>query len=401
MALPHPPARRARLHAVAALGCAFLLSGCLRDIFFPPDKGDPPRKVLGAAFGKDRLLWIAPELSGGVMQPVLDGSRVYFGGAMPAGDPALPALIALDRGTGELRWRATANVTGQAALAAGRVASVSGSLALFDTATGTPVGAYADYNRVLNGGVASDGARFYATSHDGRVLAIDGATAQMAWQTPLVGAANLAGYGVAVSDDAVAAVLKYLSPGTTAPDSGIVAVVERANGAVRWRAAVQAADPGIVRPPVIVGDVVIVVTQGHDVRALDVRTGAPRWQADVTFGTQELSSNGLAACDGLVFAATGDLGIVALDAATGAERWRRGDLQEGSMYDVQCSHGTVMAPGHARLQLFDAATGAPRGVHPAREPGYAGHEFRLTGVVRDERYLYIGTSYGAVKVAAP
>jgi glucose dehydrogenase len=66
------------------------------------------------------------------------------------------------------------------------------------------------------------------------------------------------------------------------------------------------ANPGIVEPPVIVGEVVIVVTQVHDVRAFDPRTGAPRWRADVSFAAREWASEGLA-CEGLVIVPTGDL----------------------------------------------------------------------------------------------
>jgi outer membrane protein assembly factor BamB len=384
-----------------AFGCAFALGGCLRDVFFPPDRGDPPREVIENAFGRDRVQWFAEGLGTGPMRPLVDGSRVYFGGSTPGGDPALPAVEALDRATGALLWRGVANLGSHAVLAAGRVAIASGSLVLLDTATGQYSGAYAALDRSLAGQVASDGARLYGTTHDGYVLALDGATGQVRWQTPLAGGANTTGFGAAAAEGAVAVVLKHFSP-TAQADSGIVAVLEPATGAVRWRTAVQATDAGIVDPPVIAGGLVIVATQGHDVRAYDVRTGAPRWQADVTFATQELSSSGLAACGGMVVAATGALGMVALDAATGAERWRRGDLDEGSMYGIQCSHGTVLVTGWARLQVFDAATGARRAVYPSRDPGFSGgREFRISGVARDEQFLYVATSLGAVKVTAP
>lgn len=193
--------------------------------------------------------------------------------------------------------------------------------------------------------------------------------------------------------------LKYFSM-SAAPDSGIVAVLDRATGAVRWRTALQAgANAGIVVPPVIVGDVVVVVTQGHDVRAFDLRTGAPRWQADVSFAAQEWASDGLAACEGLVIVPTGELGLAALDAATGALRWRRGNLEEGSLRSVQCAHGTVMTLG-AGLRIFDARTGEPRAAYP-RGPAVADPGFWIAAATRDEAFLYVATTVGYAKVRAP
>jgi hypothetical protein len=88
----------------------------------------------------------------------------------------------------------------------------------------------------------------------------------------------------------------------------------------------------------------------------------------------------------------------AADAATGAERWRRGNLDEGSLYDLQCLHGTVMVRGWARLHLFDARTGSPCGTYPSRDPGFSGGvEFRVTGAARRA----VPVRLGAVKVTVP
>ena len=84
-----------------------------------------------------------------------------------------------------------------------------------------------------------------------------------------------------------------------------------------------------------------------------------------------------------------------------ALRWKRGDLGEGSLFGVQCSHGTVMTRGSAGLQLFQAPTGVRLARYPVRDPGSAGREFWITSVVRDEQFLYVGTTYGFVKVTAP
>jgi len=401
----HPsPLRLRHLRTAVALASLLALSGCLGDLFLPGE-ARTPRGVVEAAFGKDRVQWFTEDESGGwTMRPALDGSRVYFERDVQVADGAAsvpPSLVALDRATGEVLWHSPMTTAENAVLAGGRVGTVWGALSIFDPANGARTGTYLFGQTPLNGNLASDGARFYVTSHAGHVIAVDPATGQPVWHTNLAGGVDTPGFGSAVAGDGVAVVLKHFGT-STHPDTGIVAVVERATGAPRWRTTVQgAADPGLVDPPVVVGDLVIVATQGHDVRAFDLRTGALRWQADVTFATQEYGSNGLAECEGLVVVPTGDLGLAALDAATGALRWKRGDLQEGSLFGVQCSHGTVMTRGSVGLQLFEASTGVRLARYPVRDPGSAGREFWITSVVRDEQFLYVGTTYGFVKVTAP
>lgn len=391
------------LEAAAALACLLGLTACL-DVFAPVRPPPDLRDIAETAFGADALVWFTPDSAGaGTMVPELSGAHVYFERDMQVsgGQVASQArLVALDRGSGQVAWQGPINTAGNAAVARGVVGAVWGSLMMFDQASGAPVHTYRFGATSLSSNVVSDGSRFYVATHDGHAVAVDPATGQAAWTTRLAQGPTSPGFGVALSGDALAVAVKHFGTGAAAPDSGIVAVLDRATGAVRWRAALQGvADPGIVSPPAIVDGMVVVVTQGHDVRAFDLQTGAPRWQADVSFATLEFASDGLAACEGRVIVPTGDLGLAGLDAATGALRWRRRDIGQGSLHGVQCAHGTALTVGGG-VSLFDARTGTLRLAHP-RDLAAVPPGFRIRAATRDEAFLYVATSIGYAKVRVP
>lgn len=393
----HPPRFRA---ATAVLGL-LALAGCW-DSPFDPDENQP---VGEAAFGR-ALAWFADDSAGGgSMRPLLNGAHVYFERDLAGmgGTPASPSqLIALDRQSGAEAWASPMTAAHNVAVAGGRVGAVWGSLVIVDPATGARRHQYIVPQTTLNTNVASDGARFYAATHDGRAVAIDPATGATVWATDLSSSGATSGFGVSVAGEVVAVSLKHFGMSAADRDSGFVAVVERATGALRWRRRIEgAADPGVVDAPLIMGDVVVAVTQGHDVRAYDLATGALRWQMDASFASPdtEYGSRGLAGCEEMAIIPTGNLGLMAVDAGTGRLHWRLGNLGEGSLFSVQCSHGTVLTLG-AGLRVLDARTGSPRATYPLDEPA-GNREFWINSVARDAEYLYVGTTYGYAKVRAP
>jgi outer membrane protein assembly factor BamB len=397
------PRSRTCIRAGAAL-CLLALSACFDGSNpFAPRGGN----VGEVAFGASSLAWFTPDSAGGwTMVPLLNGSHVYFERDMQVANgqaTAPPEMLALDRATGQEQWHTPMTTAENAVMAGGRLGAVWGSLSIFDPANGARLHTYRFGETSLNANVASDGARFYTATHDGHAVSVNPATGAAVWTTSLAGGEDTPGFGVAVSGEAVAVTLKHFGVSQVDRDTGIVAVLNRATGAVRWRTRIEgAADPGIVEPPVIVGGLVIVVTQGHDVRAFDLQTGALRWSFDASYasGDAEYGSNGIAACDGRVVVPTGNRGIAAVDAATGTLQWRVSNTDGGSLIGVQCSHGSVLALGGG-LRVFDAATGARRAVYPRREPPTTGREFMITGVANDGEFLYVATTYGYAKVRAP
>ncbi|HEX6910765.1 MAG TPA: PQQ-binding-like beta-propeller repeat protein [Longimicrobium sp.] len=398
-------APRLSVSRAAAALWLLALSACFEggDNPFTPGGGNAGT----AAFGAEALEWWTPDSIGGwTMVPLLNGPNVYFERDMQVAGGVVTRsaeLVALDRADGGEVWSSPIITASNAVVAGGRIGPVWGSLPIFDPATGTRLHTYRFGETSLSGTVASDGARFYATTHDGYAVAVNPATGTAAWETNLAGGANTAGFGVAVAGEAVAVTLKHLAASTADRDSGIVAVLERGTGAVRWRTRVQSNDPAIVEPPVVVAGMVIVVTQGHDVRAYNLQTGALVWSFDASAapGTGEVASHGLAACEDLVVVPTGGMGLVALTATTGAPRWQLGDIGGGSLLGVQCENGRVLALGGG-LRVFNAYTGARLAVYPRREPPpLNGRSFTITGAVSDGEFLYVATSHGYAKVQAP
>jgi outer membrane protein assembly factor BamB len=397
--------RRAAWACIRTATAAALLAGCVEPTA-PPD--DPRRAVAFAEriFGAGRVRWFTPDSVGAwTMHPLLDGTRVYFERDLPllASGAVLgkKEIRALDRATGAVLWKAPFVSAENAAVAGSVVGASWGALPMFDRVSGAPAHVYRFSGTSLSSNLVSDGARFYVGSHNGHVVAVDPRTGTADWDRDLAGGPSTVAFGLALSGDALAVTLKHFRERGAPTDSGIVAVLDRATGAPRWRVALGGGttDEAIVDEPVIASGLVVALTQGHEVHAFELGTGRTRWRRSISFSMVRYGSNGLSACDGMVMAATGDLGVVALDAATGAIRWRQRDLGAGSLSRVDCSHGTVIVRG-STMRVLDARTGALRARYPLREPD-GPREFYITSATRDAESLYIGTTYGYARVDAP
>jgi outer membrane protein assembly factor BamB len=339
------------------------------------------------------------------MRPHLAGSHVYFERDLELGrnDQVVnrAQLVALDRETGALQWAQTMGTANNAAVAGNVVGAVWGSLAMFDRATGAPLPLFRYGATSLSGNVVTDGARFYVTTHNGHVLAVNPATSAAEWDADLAGPGMTVGFGAALHGELLAVTLKHFGSRMAPGDSGIVAVLDRTAGTVRWRASVgDGHDPGITGPPVVAGELLVTRSGGHDVRAWELTSGTPRWRFDARGSGAAYSGSGLAVCEGLVIAPTGDLGIVALDAATGRVRWKAAAADLGSLSSLECSYGTVLALG-SRFAVYDARSGTRRARFPIRDPHLSEREFMIAAVARDAEFLYVSTTDGWAKITAP
>jgi len=397
------PCLRHKLLPAIAFALLLPLAACARVLL--PSANDGARAA-DLAFGAARVRWYTPDRVGGwTMRPEPAGSHVYFERDLElsgSGQVVSRAqLVALDRETGALSWAQTMGTAENAAVAGNVVAAVWGSLPMFDRANGAPFAVFRYGAMSLSGNVVTDGTRFYVTSHDGHALAVNPATGAADWDTGLAGPGSAAGFGSVLHGDLLAVTLKRFGTATAPGDSGIIAVLDRATGAMRWRVAVgDGREPGITDPPVVAGDL-LVTRGGHAVRAWDLRSGAPRWRFDATrSGGVTYGGSGLAVCEGLVIAPTGDLGIVALDAATGAVRWKAAASDLGSLSSLECSYGTVLALG-SQFAVYDARSGTRRARFPIREPVVGERQFMIAAVARDAEFLYVSTTYGWAKITAP
>jgi len=161
-----------------------------------------------------------------------------------------------------------------------------------------------------------------------------------------------------------------------------VVLLERATGQLIWRQRV----PGpVAGGPLLAGDLLYVATQAVPdgrVLALRLKTGKVKWQARTGGVTASLALTG-----DLVVAVTDGGDVVALDAATGAQRWRCSLRRAARAAPVPTAEGIVVATLGDSLYLLDSATGTVRA------------HFATPGVVlgtpaTDRHRLFLATTAG-------
>jgi len=123
--------------------------------------------------------------------------------------------------------------------------------------------------------------------------------------------------------------------------------------AIRWETDL----PGVaLGAPAIVGDLIIVSTDGGEIVALDTHSGEPFWSRPI--GSP--SDSAPAVAGGLVYLGTRDHRVLALDQFTGELRWQR-DLGNIVLGSPIVSNGTLyIGSTNGKLEALDAATGEPR-----------------------------------------
>lgn len=364
-----------------------------------PRAHTPALAVFGdSLFGKGAALWFVTDtLGGSTTRPAIDQNRVYFGrGEFTSGSDE---LVALDHATGALRWHHLFPSARNVLLAGNIVGGGMGALSLLDRQSGAAGGWYAPPgDDAIESNTATDGTRFYVGSYYGQVSAVDG-TGREVWRTALTSNTSTPAFGIAVAGDRVAATLRYFAPTGLLPDSGIVAVLDRETGSVMWRVGIVTGDfySAIVDPPVMLGNVVVVVTQGHRVQAYELSSGRYLWSYDASRGHPEMASYGIAGCGGAVVVSDGSMGLVSLDAATGAANWQLPDLRIGSLSWIDCSYGKVLAFSPGILKVFDALHATLLRRVPALEQS----RIFVASAGRDANALYVASDKGFGAVVLP
>lgn len=183
----------------------------------------------------------------------------------------------------------------------------------------------------------------------GTVHALRAQTGVEAWATRTDGpiAASAAAVGTAI---------------LVGTESGSAYALDSATGAVQWRSSLEG---NVSRSLAASADLVYCPMSNGLLAALRVDDGSLAWEAhfadDGYLGTPTLA-------DGIVFAVTGLDGtdpasraVVALDARTGVERWRRSSEEGAALYTPAVSAGWAYIVGEDKTVVaVDAASGALR-----------------------------------------
>ncbi|HET7458662.1 MAG TPA: PQQ-binding-like beta-propeller repeat protein [Gemmatimonadaceae bacterium] len=266
-----------------------------------------------------------------------------------------------------LAWRVptSGDVVSSPAIAGGvvYVGSNDGSLYAFDLATGDRRWR-ADLGSPVASSPAVGGGLVYAAGRDGALTAVDVATGARRWRVTTRPVAPFP-WGHESGDYFVSSPA-YVS-GTVlfgAGDGGVYAVDAR-SGAVRWRAQTG----GRVRSsPAVDGGRVYVGAFDGRVYCLDLATGAVRWRYDTEGASLKSGDYGFdrrsiqsspAVAGGTVYVGARDGFLYAIDAASGALRWRYDHKISWVITSPAVDGGVVYAgssDGHF-AQAVDAATG--------------------------------------------
>ncbi len=267
-----------------------------------------------------------------------DGSTVYVGGL--AGD-----FVAVNLADGKRRW----------AFAAG--GPISSSAVLLP-------------DRVIFG------------TRNGEMAALDPASGRLLWRKPFAGPINSS---PAFADG-------RLVVGTAA---GLVAI-NPANGDTLWSVATESFKR-VDSTPVMVKGVVYAASWEGTVVAVAADSGKALWERPISrlpiFAAPAIGHDSV-----YVVTTTGVL--VALEASTGAPRWHAALYRGCYATPLVCGPLVLLATSGAALQLFDGATGEPRG---QMQRGLRGYLHGTPSLVGGSLYLSLDnrTSDGSVVCLGP
>ncbi|MBO2464726.1 outer membrane protein assembly factor BamB family protein [Actinomadura violacea] len=174
---------------------------------------------------------------------------------------------------------------------------------------------------------------------DGTLYAYDVKTGKERWRTVLPGDPREPGAG----------------GGLVVVDAGDLVALRASDGSRRWHrnvGNVQDVTPAVAGGAVFTAD-------ASTVYALDAGDGHVRWRHHIGSGGDQYARNSPVASGGMVFCGSGDATLVALDAASGAERWHF--LGGTAVGDPAVAGGAVfVGDGSGNMNALDARTGATR-----------------------------------------
>jgi outer membrane protein assembly factor BamB len=198
--------------------------------------------------------------------------------------------------------------------------------------------------------VAVAGGRLYVGTHDGRVVALDPARGEKAWE-------------FASGDSVLAAPAVDGGRLFFGSFDGFVYALDAARGTLLWKRDTRAP---VVSTPAVAGGRIVVGTRGYDLLGLDAGTGEPAWSRYIWFSWVESSA---VVRDGVAYVGSSDAAAVyAFDARTGERRWKtdvfgwawgQPAVTDTRVYAGTASQKDYLAGHEGLVVAMDRSTGRP------------------------------------------
>jgi outer membrane protein assembly factor BamB len=318
--------------------------------------------------------------------PATDGERVY---AIAGG------MVTFDARTGSIVWtyRLTFTVPKNASVRNGRVMAAEGIAFALDAATGRELWRFTPDSHSGFGESTADDRAFYFGTASHRVYALDQNTGALLWSRDLGPDWKYPGHvkGAAVSGDTlyISAEQYYAQNGYIA--TGWIFAIDRSTGEILWR--YQNGDGTDLRnvssSPTIVGNLLVASDlKGNSFFAVDRFTGREVWRVKGAAGKFGPNFSPVVV-DGIVYLASNDNFVYAVDLATGQTRWKTRTPASNYGFAVCGNRIFVSWPG---LSVLDRNTG--RVLYQADEEAT---EYPTSGLVaRGDRVFMLGNraAYG-------
>ena len=313
----------------------------------------------GGGPSESRIVWHHPEI-GAQIAPSVDDSIALFVSESHE-------IVALDKRTGEPRWR---NRSGNSGYTPGKALLIVGpnvlfpdyELYAFDRRDGSLRWVFRDGP---DGGpgystLATDSLRVFAGSVTGDVYAIDALSGRLLWKSGVATDTSYTRVQNPVIDSGLLVVTYY----RTRTRTGGVAAMDAGTGALRWQRELLPESPtqpaGSVGRAAFFRALVIVAAEDGRIYALDRVTGAAVWTTPRPAGlrsTQGDSRRLVVSGHLVVVGSTLEL-MTALDAATGVPLWEV-NLRRGSLLDPMTEKDGIVYLSFISGQLaaLEPATG--------------------------------------------
>ena len=374
--------RRAAVAAVVALAAATGVAVVRRDLPQPRPRAAPPPVTAEPAAEPTTPTTIPPatlpEGTGPTRAPgwtagnaadrdegppsvhgplVVDGLVLGVGGR-----PGLDLVGAYDAGTGRPRWRHRADGLAYLWAASRRVAVVGSEHGVLDGLA--PDTGRRRWRLRLARAQAPDAATlsgdrlFMATSFPGEgdlrppvVYALDAGTGRRRWRSELHRGIDLQWADPVLADDVLLVASTPSHPGS-APGH-VLHALDLATGQLRWERALPGSEPGFHCERPLLHRGLVVVPAAGTLLAVDPGSGRERWRRRGPGRPRVVGTTGE-----LVLTAFED-GLVALSVRDGQERWRL-PLPAGEFHWVTVHDGALYALTAGLALALDPATGAER-----------------------------------------